>query len=336
MPNSQYFSDYNQAIRPNFKTWLKHFAFLFLTFITATIAGTLYPFGKIEILLSVSDDASLLEVLAAIPNAYFQTIQFAIKQLFTNPEILFDGLSFSVSALTILLAHEAGHYIACRIYGVDATLPYFIPIPPLISPAGTLGAFIRIKSPIPSRKAVFDIGVAGPLAGFVALIPIAILAIYQMQQITPEQLAQSTSEITFSDPLFLQIIGNFLGKNLSLGIANPFYFAAWLGLLVTALNLIPSGQLDGGHAIYAVFGEKTHKWTGRFAFLAMAVFTVLGWFYFNSPSGLLFTIILAIMLKVGHPEPYDLTPLDFKRKIVAIITLIVFILSFMPFPIKIT
>ena len=116
---------------------------------------------------------------------------------------------------------------------------------------------------------------------------------------------------------------------------NPFYFAAWVGVLVTALNLIPSGQLDGGHALYAALGEKVHRWTGFIAFVAMASLSVLGMVYYNSPSGFLIAVILGIMMRIRHPRPWDITPLDPKRKAIAWMTLVIFVLCFMPFPIQI-
>jgi len=134
----------------------------------------------------------------------------------------------------------------------------------------------------------------------------------------------------------MQLIAAAAGIDLAASIENSYYYAAWVGLLVTALNLIPSGQLDGGHAVYAVFGETAHRWTGRIAFVVMSVFSVLGWFYFNSPSGFLIAVLLGVMLKMGHPAPWDQMPLDAKRKAVAFLTLIIFVLCFMPFPIKIT
>jgi membrane-associated protease RseP (regulator of RpoE activity) len=151
-------------------------------------------------------------------------------------------------------------------------------------------------------------------------------------------LVQNTRVLTgiyFSDPLFLQLLGKILGVDSNLGYFNPFLAAAWLGLLVTSLNLIPSGQLDGGHAIYAVFGEKIHRLTGRIAFVLMTGICVLGWFIYNSPSGLLFTILLGVMMRVRHPEPLDTSPLNFNRKLVAVLTLLIFILCFVPFPIQI-
>jgi membrane-associated protease RseP (regulator of RpoE activity) len=133
----------------------------------------------------------------------------------------------------------------------------------------------------------------------------------------------------------MKLLAVIFGIDLRFGIGNPFYFAAWVGLLVTALNLIPSGQLDGGHAIYAVLGAKIHYWTGRIAFVAMAVLSILGWIYFGSPSGFLIAILLGIMMRIKHPEPWDQTPLDAKRKAVAFLTLIIFVLCFVPFPIQI-
>ena len=149
--------------------------------ITCTFAGVLAPFGIIDWFPGPEfDNASFFTILTLIPGAYFGLITETLG-LLMRPEVIAYGLKFSVSLLFIVVAHEAGHYIACRIYKVDATLPYFIPTPPLLGPAGTLGAFIRIVSPMPSRKAVFDIGVAGPLAGFVALIPVSLLMILTLK-----------------------------------------------------------------------------------------------------------------------------------------------------------
>lgn len=329
------------ALRPTPKTWLKHIFFLLLTVCTATIAGTLYPFGNIDILPTDAEPQTWTEIfafLASLPPRYVNLIAYAVNQLFTNPEVLQYGLSFSLSLLFILICHEMGHYIACRIYRVDATLPFFIPTPPLIGPAGTFGAFIKILSPIPSRKATFDIGVAGPIAGFIALIPVAIIGFLTFRQAgnaVPESIPPGS--LIFTDPLFFKFLAWIFSINLQIPTdPNPFYFAAWVGLLVTALNLIPSGQLDGGHAVYSVFGEKIHRWTGRIAFIIMTILSVLGWIYFNSPSGFLFAVVLGFMMRIHHPAPLDDSPLDFKRKMIAVFTLLIFILSFSPFPIKIT
>ncbi|QYO66055.1 site-2 protease family protein [Leptolyngbya sp. 7M] len=321
-----------RAMRPTSRAYFRHSLLLFVTLITVTIAGTLYPFGKVPILPDADPQnlSELIELLASLPGRYIALITSVLALLASDGETLFYSLSFSISLLLILIVHELGHYIACRIYGVDATLPFFIPTPPMIGPAGTFGAFIKIMSPMPSRKAVFDIGVAGPIAGFIALIPVAILGV-----VMGDTSAGGHGGLVFANPLLLYIIASVFGTDLHLGFGNPFYFASWVGLLVTALNLIPSGQLDGGHTMYAVFGERVHYWIGRLAFAVMAILSVVGFFYFNSPSGFLIAILLGIMMRVGHPRPWDTGPLDSKRKLIAFVTLIIFALSFVPFPIKI-
>jgi membrane-associated protease RseP (regulator of RpoE activity) len=327
-----------EAMRPTLRTWIKHISLLLIAFCTITIAGVLQPFGFIEIFPNVADPqtgAEIWQFITSLPAHYLGLVTSTVFRIFTEFATLTYGLKFSISLLFILTSHEMGHYIACRLYGVDATLPYFIPLPPMIGPAGTLGAFIKIVSPMPSRKAVFDIGVAGPIAGFIALIPVAVIGLLTMKVAPPDQLANGQYGLYFSDPLFTQILAGILNVNLVAGQMNPFTAAAWLGLLITSLNLFPSGQLDGGHAIYAVFGERIHWWSGRIVFIAMTILTFLGWYLYDSPSGLLFAILLAVMMRIRHPEPYDLTPLDLKRKVIAVLTFLIFILCFVPFPIKI-
>ena len=329
-------SVFERDLRPSGLTWLKHLGFLLLTLVSTTIAGTLFPFGKLQTLPDTDPQTwpEIFQFIASMPSRYAGVVADAVYRLFTDDESLKYGLSFSVSLLFILISHEMGHYIACRIYKVDATLPYFIPTPPMIGPAGTFGAFIKIRSPMPSRKAVFDIGVSGPIAGFIALIPIAIIGVATMEPVTALQAANSTG-IVFSDPLLMQLLGYIRGIDLQMSVGNAFYFAAWVGLLVTALNLIPSGQLDGGHAIYAVLGKTIHRWTGRVAFVLMATLSILGWFVFNSPSGFLIAILLGVMMRIKHPEPYDQSPLGAARTAIAVLTLLIFILCFLPFPIQI-
>ena len=327
-------SDYD---RPTARKLLIHAALLLVTLCTATIAGVLYPFGFIDSFPSL-DPQTWTEVFQAIswmPVLYAGFIGSVVHDLLTKPEYLQYGLSFSLSLLFILISHEMGHYVACRIYRVDATLPFFIPTPPMFGPAGTFGAFIKIKSPMPSRKAIFDIGVAGPIAGFVALLPIAVLGVSTMHSVPAAPVGAGSGAIVFSDPLLMKLIASGFGIDLRFAAGNPFYFAAWLGLLVTALNLIPSGQLDGGHAMFAVFGERVHYWTGRIAFVLMATFSILGMYFYSSPSGFLIAVLLGVMMRIRHPRPWDETPLDAKRKAVAFLTLVIFVLSFMPFPIQI-
>lgn len=324
-------------LKPTKRAYARHLLLLLVTFCTATIAGTMFPFGAIDT-FPTDDPQTATEVvnfLVSLPVRYAMMIGAAVQLILSNWELLKYGLSFSASLLFILISHEMGHYIACRIYRVDATLPFFIPTPPMLGPAGTFGAFIKILSPMPSRRAVFDIGVAGPIAGFVALMPIALLGLATMQTIPPEQLVDREGMLTFTDPLLMRLFASLFGIDLQFGIGNAFYFAAWVGLLVTALNLIPSGQLDGGHAIYAALGEKVHYWTGRIAFVMMATLSIVGFYFFNSPSGFLIAVILAVMMRIRHPQPWDMTPLDTKRKVVAFLTLVIFLLCFAPFPIQI-
>jgi membrane-associated protease RseP (regulator of RpoE activity) len=244
--------------------------------------------------------------------------------------VLLLGLSYSLPLLFILSCHEFGHYIACRIYRIDSSLPFFLPSLPLLGP-GTFGAVIRIREPLPSRKAVFDIGVAGPLAGFIALVPVAILGVYLAEPMP----AGAAADVVFNDPLLLRLIAWLMHVDLANSSAGPFYFAAWLGLMVTSLNLIPAGQLDGGHAVFAVFGKHIHSVIARIAFISMFFVVLLGFLFYHSYGNLLFLIVLGVMLRIGHPEPYDDAPLDMKRRVVAAFTLLVFILSFVPFPVQI-
>ena len=327
------------VLKPTTGTYIRHLLLLAVTFCTVTIAGTLFPFGPggSALLENAADPQTVGEFtqfFMTLPAVYAAFIVESVRGLWLHPDHLIYGLEFAGSLMFILSCHEMGHYVACRLYRVDATLPFFIPTPPMIGPAGTFGAFIKILSPMPTRRAVFDIGVAGPIAGFIALIPIALIGVATMEPATAQQLANS-GPITFADPLFMQLTSSLFGKDPSLSTKGAFFFAGWVGLLVTALNLIPSGQLDGGHAIYAVFGERVHYWTGRIAFPVMASLSIIGFYYFGSPSGFLIAIILGIMMKVRHPTPWDLTPLDAKRKAIAFLTLVIFVLCFTPFPIRI-
>lgn len=330
-------SFFEHDLRPTPRTWLKHLFFLLLTLVTTTIAGTLFPFGSIQTLPETEPQTwpEILRFVASMPERYVALVSTAIHYLLTDLTYLKYGLSFSLSLLFILISHEMGHYIACRIYKVDATLPYFIPTPPMIGPAGTFGAFIKIRSPMPSRKAVFDIGVAGPIAGFIALIPIAIMGVATMEPVNIQPV-ENSSVIIFSAPLLMQLLASIRGIDVPYIFGNAFYFAAWVGSLVTALNLIPSGQLDGGHVIYSVLGETVHRWTGRIAFVLMAGLSILGWFYFNSPSGFLIAVLLGVMMRIKHPEPYDQSPIGAARTAIAVLALLIFILCFLPFPIQIT
>ena len=318
-------------MRPTVRAWVRHGALLFLTFLTTTFGGIAFLYGEL-VTPNYALPSSWAGYITFIPKYYVASVGAVLHLAWTDSFVLGQGLAFSLSLLAILTAHEAGHYVACRIYGVDATLPFFLPAPPLLGP-GTFGAFIKIVSPIPSRRALFDIGVAGPLAGFVVVIPVAIVGLLISKPVPPELVAAAGSYPTFSDPLLTRLLAWPMHVDLSLTFFNPFAFAAWIGLLVTSLNLLPVGQLDGGHAVMAVFGSAAHRWVGRAAFVTMVTLATLGWVLHGSPGGFVYTIILAIMLKVGHPRPPDQTDLGTGRLVVAGITLLVFALCFWPFPI---
>jgi membrane-associated protease RseP (regulator of RpoE activity) len=241
-----------------------------------------------------------------------------------------EGLVYSFTVLSILGAHEMGHYIACRWYGVRATLPYFIPAP--IPPIGTFGAFIKIKSPIPSRRALFDIGIAGPLAGFIFALPAAFIAHYFA---TPAALVDiSKGGFTINSPLLFQFFERLLHAPPVVEL-NPVMWAAWVGVFMTSLNLLPVGQLDGGHVTYAVFGRRGHRviaWIGYLSVLTLAIFSVRSGMW----NWVVYAVLLTLVIRIGHPPVIDEgESLGLARTLVAIIGLLVFVLSFLPFPITI-
>jgi len=329
--------------RPTIRQWLLHFALFVATAVTTTISGIVWLGGsEMETLDSAPAQSGgvgggVAASVLLIPWYYLKGIAALAWQALTHPALLAPGLKFSASLLAILTAHEFGHYLYCRYYGVDATLPFFIPQPPGLLP-GTFGAFIKMKSPVPSRRALFDIGLAGPLAGFAVIIPIAfagVLTLHHLPLIAGDASAGGGG-ITFNDPLLFRLIARAFKIDLDNSVANSFYLAAWVGLLVTALNLMPVGQLDGGHGTFAAFGKVAHHWIGRVAFVTMVALSVLGWLWHGSPSGFLYVVLLAVMLRVRHPQPEQMEPLGTKRVAVGIITLIVFALCFVPFPITIS
>ena len=248
---------------------------------------------------------------------------------------LLPGIAFSFTLLIILAAHEFGHYFACRYYGIRATLPFFIPAPPIpLTPFGTFGAVIRIKEPITTRRALFDIGIAGPLAGFALALPASIIGLLIAHGVTPPA-AGAEGTLSYNDPLLFIIIQKLLGLPKWIDW-NPIYWAAWATLLVTALNLFPVGQLDGGHVVYAIFGPTMHKWISRLTFLAVATLAVVSFVLYRSPIWFLWTVVLLFLLRVGHPPTFTNEPLGKGRIALAAAAAIAFILAFMPFPITIS
>jgi membrane-associated protease RseP (regulator of RpoE activity) len=319
---------------PTLRQWAVHAGFLLLTLMTTTFSGIVWLAGPDTTATSAQDQTSAgaSDSILLFPWYYVRWVLLISWEAITHPPQLALGLKFSIPLLAILAAHESGHYLFCRHYGVDATLPFFIPQPPGLFP-GTFGAFIKMKSAVPSRRALFDIGLAGPLAGFIVMIPFAVIGVSTLQHI---YIPPGASGLTFNDPLLFRLIARIVGIDLSSSVANPFYLAAWVGALVTALNLMPVGQLDGGHGTFSVFGQRSHYWIGRVAFVSMAAISILGWMWHNSPSGFVYVALLAVMLRLPHPQPQRMEPLGLQRRIVALITLSVFVLCFHPFPITFT
>lgn len=245
-----------------------------------------------------------------------------------SPELLrrafVESAQYSFWVLLILTAHEFGHYFAARRHRVRATLPYFIPLP--LPPLGTMGAVIRMSPYIPNRRALFDIAVAGPLAGMAVALPVVFWGIHLATRVP----VQRAGGLHFGDPLLFRIAEQLMHGPRPEGfeiLVGPMAFAGWVGLFVTALNLLPMSQLDGGHISYAVFGLRSRK-------IAMAVFGTLALaMLFTGPTYILF-LALAWFVGLGHPPTLDdSVPLDGRRKALAVLALIVFILCFTPTPI---
>jgi membrane-associated protease RseP (regulator of RpoE activity) len=235
------------------------------------------------------------------------------------------GTRLVVGLLGILLAHEMGHYLACRYYRVDATLPFFIPLP-FLSLVGTLGAFIRIRARIPHRRALFDIGVAGPLAGFVVCLPVLWLGVKE-SVVTPVD--PNAGGLFFGEPLLFQWVTRLahgpLPDNVTLNLGS-LGLAAWFGLFVTALNLMPIGQLDGGHVTYALLRGKARLISTIGSWVCVALI------YFG-PNWILWAILVRVLGR-RHPSTiYDDAPVGRARTWIGVLSLVVFVLCFVPDPI---
>jgi membrane-associated protease RseP (regulator of RpoE activity) len=289
--------------RPKFQhRWWLHSLLLAVTLLTTTAAGALHYL------------------------AY--TSDFGRHPVAVSWGSLVDGLWYSITIISILGAHEMGHYLACRRYNVDATLPFFIPAPIL---TGTFGAVIRIREPFPTRTALFDIGVAGPLAGFAVIIPAFFFGltmspiVYIPKNIPLDSLGEPLLFKAGVWMLFGQVPNGY-GLNI-----HPVVFASWFGMLATALNLLPFGQLDGGHLAYATL----RRWSMHVSFATVATALALT---YNSWSWLFMTGMMLVMLLLfgaRHPRVlYEYEPLPASRYVIAVVALIVFIICFTPVPLE--
>jgi Zn-dependent protease len=281
---------------------------LIAVIITTTLTGSLLYMNYLSIF---TDDLEL------IPNV--------IEVI--NPINLYNGfLIFALPLMAILFVHEMGHYYISKRHNISASLPYFIPIPPILPyfNIGTFGALIQSRDPMPDKKALFDVGIAGPLAGFIIALPITAVGIAISEIIFSPDIA--TGETIFGTSYLFLLLG-YLIHNIPFGAEfamnmHPIAFAGWVGLLITSINLLPAGQLDGGHIFRAFLGEK-QKYAGWIAVIIM-LFT--GWW--------VFAFIIIFMMGMLHPPPLnDYSNLDIGRKILFFVALIILIICFIPFPI---
>jgi membrane-associated protease RseP (regulator of RpoE activity) len=242
-----------------------------------------------------------------------------------NPTRLLLGIPFAGALLVILLAHEMGHYYYCLKYGVYATLPFFIPAPTLI---GTMGAFILIRSPIRTRSDLFDIGIAGPIAGFVLSVVALLCAIFLSRPIAP---GMPASDILLGYPLifhFAHWLGPYSRVPLDHMHLHPVAIAAWVGMFATALNLLPGGQLDGGHIVFSLW-PKAHRWVSA---LSLVGLILLG--YFGQWPGWWVWAVLLFLSGLRHPRVSPWPGLDRKRKLLAVFALIMLVLTIVPAPFR--
>jgi membrane-associated protease RseP (regulator of RpoE activity) len=274
---------------------LFHLALLVATFITTTIAGG-----------SFTESGGLLG-----------------KGSFS------DGLSFSIPLLLILGMHELGHYVMCRRYGLAATLPYFIPSP-FLNLIGTFGALIRIKEPIRRKKELIDVGAAGPLTGFFVALPFLFYGVTRAKPITG---SPENGTILFDYPMMVRLAQKWTGSGLYTSLRvheHPVFMAAWFGLLVTALNLLPVGQLDGGHVLRAAVGRRQ-------PLVSLIVIGLAAASAFRGLTWTVFALVTALLVGIRHPPVEDDDePLDYGRTLLALACLGVFLLCFSLVPITIT
>ena len=243
------------------------------------------------------------------------------------PSRLAQGVPYAVILLVILGAHEMGHYLACRYYRVPATLPFFIPGLPML--IGTFGAVIRIRGPIPSRRALFDIAAAGPIAGFVVALPVLILGIARASE-TPFD--PNAHGVMLGDPLVSVIFQRLFHGN-AMFTPDSIYGAAWVAMLVTSMNLFPVGQLDGGHAVFA-FSPRAHFIVSWATIAGLAVWVIGHSVWSGMPSSYSLWLVILLILRGRHPRLLDEgEPLGWGRRLVGVVLGVIFLLTFIGTPI---
>jgi membrane-associated protease RseP (regulator of RpoE activity) len=302
-------SQYDTGKAPPFwpRTWWINAVLFLLTLISTTVFGYALQLGFAR--GHVLDDE-------AIGLSY-------VRMLHADARV-WTGLVYSIPLLLILLAHEFGHYFSCRYWRVRATLPYFGPSPTLL---GTIGAFIWIRSPIYRRRSLFDIGVSGPICGFIVLLPFLVAGVWNSKVC---QAAPAAGDVfSFGTPLILWLMEQwrFPGFSHANICLHPMAVAAWAGLLATAVNLLPVGQLDGGHILYSAFGERGHFYVSRVlvALLAFAGFLYWPWW--------VWAVILFFFRR--HPLIYDQERLGPVRSVIGVAALLMLVLCFSVVPVRI-
>lgn len=293
--------------RPPGKTLLLAILLFFLALCTCLAAGTHFARAYAQ------DQAASTEEFMR-----------AFTLFYKDPAALIAGLPFALTLLTILLAHELGHYFACRYHHIHSSYPFFIPFPSLI---GTFGAFILIRSPIRTTRALFDVGASGPLVGFIFAIPALLYGVLHAK-VVPEIIDPRSAEFIFGSPLLLRLTAALFhpGAPASQLLLHPVGRAAWVGLFATSLNLLPTAQLDGGHIVRSLDPRlhRTLTLVLPLALLPLGYFFWPGWYIW---AALLFGIRFLRIAPI-----YDPIPLDPGRRFAAFLCLLVFLLSFMPAP----
>jgi membrane-associated protease RseP (regulator of RpoE activity) len=266
---------------------------------------------------------NILLFLATIVTTLLAGTLLAEVDPIAQPKLIYKGIPFSAALMSILLSHELGHYVMSRKHRVDATLPYFIPAPTIV---GTFGAVIRMNSSVPDRRALLDIGATGPIVGFIVSIPCLIIG-FRLSEVAP-----GTSEgLVFGSSLLLEIISRAIFPSVPEGYViniHPVALAGWLGLLVTMMNLLPLGMMDGGHIVYALFGGWHHH-ISRVMVVILVLMGIFGWIGW--------AIWGAVNLFFGLRHPPPLNPqvsLDRNRKIIAALAAVILVITFVPIPVS--
>ena len=279
----------------------------------------------LSFLTTISAGAVLMDhFLRGAPPFSADNSLFPLAWILRHPERVNGGWSFSLTLLAILTAHELGHYLACRYHRVHASLPWVLPAPTLI---GTFGAFIRLRSRVPSRRALLDIGLAGPLAGILVAIP-AVIAGLALSRVQPDPSLYGQTALSVSIPLGLSLLHSiarlFEPSIPSLGAGfnpHPVLIAAWVGLFITSFNLIPAGQLDGGHILYAI-SPRLHRWSTEIITVLLFVAGTIFW------VGWLVWACFLLIPSLRHPALPDRQPVCKRRMALAIVGMILFVLTF--------